>query len=95
MAGEGTARRAVNRVRHMVAEAGVLRTAAEAVGVHRMVAAEAAADLTAVVVAARVEAVVAVEAAAAAVDRAAVAADIPVVRTKTPFVAVRTRPCRD
>lgn len=87
MAGEGTARRAVNRVRHMVA----------AVGVHRMEEAAAVAGHTvAAVVAARAAAVVAVEAAAAAaVGRAAVAADIPVARTKTPFVAVRTQPCRD
>lgn len=86
MAGEGTARRAVNRVRHT----------AEAVGVHRMEEAAAVAGHTVAAVVARAAAVVAVEAAAAAaVGRAAVAADIPVARTKTPFVAVRTQPCRD
>ena len=85
MAGEGTARRAVNRVRHMVAAVGVLRTAAEEAA-DPMVAEEAARAAVAVAEAA---------AAAAVVVRAAVAADIPVVRTKTPFVAVGTQPCRD
>lgn len=74
MAGEGTARRGVNRGRHT----------AEAAAGHT-VAAEAAADLTAVEEAARAEVAVAVAeaaAAAAVVVRAAAVADIPVARTK-------------
>lgn len=71
MAGEGTARRAVNRVRHMVAAVGVLRTAAEE-----------AADPTVEEAARAAVAVAEAAAAAAVVVRAAAVADIPVARTK-------------